>query len=134
MTMIMEPVYAGHTIGGNAAAGTFSVDFTIHAGGQSRTLTGLVDTRRLYSIVPAQILEELGIKRDDYQRFRREDGFVRQLGIGYTRLELHGETAPVHIVFGDDRAETVIGSMTLAVFGLAADPEQKALVKGVLTL
>lgn len=132
--MMPERVYAGHTIGGDAAAGTFSVDFTIHAGGQSRALTGLVDTRRLYSIIPAQILEELGIKREDYQRFRREDGFVRQLGIGMARMELHDATATAHIVFGDDRQETVIGSLTLSTFGLAADPEQKRLVKGLLTL
>ena len=132
--MMPERVYAGHTIGGDAAAGTFSVDFTIHAGGQSRALTGLVDTRRLYSIIPAQILEELGIKREDYQRFRREDGFVRQLGTGMVRMELHDATVPVHIVFGDDRQETVIGSLTLSTFGLAADPEQKLLVKGLLTL
>ena len=88
-------------------------------------LTGLVDTRRLYSIVPAPILEELGVKREEYRRFRREDGFVRQLGIGLARLELHGKTASVYIVFGDDPQETVIGAMTLTVFGLAADPIQE---------
>lgn len=132
--MASEQVYAGHTIGGADAAGSFSVDFTIYANQQSRALTGLVDTRRLYSIIPAQILEDLGIIRDDYQRFRRADGFVRQLGIGLAFMELQGETAPVHIVFGDDRQETVIGSMTLATFGLAADPVQERLVKGLLTL
>lgn len=132
--MASEWVYAGHTVGGADAAGSFSVDFTIHANARHRVLTGLVDTRRLYSIVPAPILEELGVKRADYQRFRRADGFVRQLGIGLARMELQGETAPVHIVFGDDRQETVIGSLTLAVFGLAADPIQERLVRGLMTL
>ena len=132
--MPSEQVYAGHTIGGADTAGSFSVDFTIYANQQSRALAGLVDTRRLYSIVPAQILEDLGVKRNDYQRFRRADGFVRQLGIGLALMELQGKTAPVHIVFGDDRQETVIGSMTLATFGLAADPVQERLVQGLLTL
>ncbi len=127
---------AGHTIGGDAAAGTFSADFTIYEpdGIQSRRLNGVVDTRRLYSIVPREILESLGVEREHYRRFRREDGFVRQLGVGLVRMELQGKTSRAHIVFGDDRHETVIGSMTLAAFALAADPAQQQLVPGLLRL
>ena len=127
---------AGHTIGGDAAAGTFSADFTIYGpdGVQSHRLNGVVDTRRLYSIVPREILESLGVKREHYRRFRREDGFVRQLGVGLVKMELQGKTSRTHIVFGDDRHETVIGSMTLAGFALAADPEQERLAPGLLTL
>ena len=127
---------AGHTIGGHAASGTFSVDFTVHGADDfpSRTLMGLVDTRRLYSIVPAQILAKLGIRREHYRQFRREDGFVRQLGVGLVKMELQGKTALTHVVFGDDLRETVIGSMTLVAFALAADPEQRQLVPGLLTL
>ena len=127
---------AGHTIGGDAAAGTFSVDFTIYGadGIQSHRLNGVVDTRRLYSIVPREILEALEVKREHYRRFRREDGFVRQLGVGLVTMELQSKTSRTHVVFGDDRHETVIGSMTLAAFALAADPEQERLVAGLLTL
>ena len=128
---------AGHIIGGHAASGTFSVDFTVHGadGVPSQMLTGLVDTRRLYSIVPAQILAKLGIRREHYRQFRREDGFVRQLGVGLVKMELQGKIAfTAHIVFGDDLHETIIGSMTLAAFALAADPEQRQLVPGLLTL
>ncbi len=131
-----KSVLAGHTISGDAAAGTFSVEFVIHSidGIRSRTLTGVVDTRKLYSIVPTQILEELGIKREHYQQFRREDGFTRQLGIGLVKLELQGKSRLAHVVFGDDRHETIIGSMTLATFALAADPERQRLVPGLLRL
>ena len=127
---------AGHTVGGDAKSATFSVDFTVHGADDfpSRTLTGLVDTRRLYSIVPAQILTELGIRREHYRQFRRGDGFVRQLGVGLVKMELQGKIAPAHVVFGDDLHETIIGSMTLAAFALAADPEQRQLVPGLLTL
>lgn len=94
----------------------------------------LVDTRKLHSIVPARILDELGIKREYYQRFRREDGFVRQLGIGLAKTGLQGKTSHDYIVFGDDLHEAVVGSMTLTIFALAADPEQGRLVPGILTL
>ena len=127
---------AGHTIGGDTAAGTFSVDFTIYGpdGVQARHLNGVVDARQLYSTVPRETLEALGVKREHYRRFRREDGFVRQLGVGLVKMELQGKTSRVYVVFGDDRRETVIGSMTLATFALAADPEQERLVPGLLTL
>ena len=127
---------AGHTIGGDVAAGTFSVDFTIYGadGIQSRRLNGVVDTRRLYSIVPREILEALEVRREHYRRFRREDGFVRQLGVGLVKMELQGKTSRTYIVFGDDQHETVIGSMTLASFALAADPAHERLVPGLLTL
>ena len=129
-------VYAGHTVGGNDRAGTFSVSFTLNGadGTQSRLLTGVVDTRKLHTIVPREILEALGIKREHYRRFRREDGFVRNLGVGLVRIELQGHVGSTHIVFGDDRHETVIGSMTLARFALAVDPDQEKLIPGVLTL
>ena len=131
-----ERIFAGQTIGGDSVAGTFSIEFTVHSadGLRLRTLTSLVNTRRLYSIIPAQILTELGIQREHYQRFRRADDFVRQLGIGLVKMELQNETGLTHVVFGDDLAETVIGSMTLASFAVAADPEQQRLVPGLLTL
>lgn len=37
-------------------------------------------------------------------------------------MELQGKTGRAHIVFGDDRHESVIGSLTLSAFALAADP------------
>ncbi len=128
--------YAGHTIGGDAVAGTFSVPFVIYGpdGVQARRLEGVVDTRYLYSIVPRQVLEQLGTTREHYQQFRRTDGLVRQLGIGSVQMELNGKTFTNQIVFGDDLHEVVIGSLTLAVFGLAADPKQGQLVPGLLTL
>lgn len=131
-----QRVLAGHTIGGDTTAGTFSVDFTIYGpdGVQARHRNGVVDTRPLYSTVPRETLEALGVKREHYRRFRREDGFVRQLGVGLVKMELQGKTSRAYVVFGDDRRETVIGSMTLAGFALAADPEQEQLIPGLLTL
>lgn len=128
--------YAGHTIGGNALAGTFSVEFTIYGpdGTPSAPLTGVVDTRRVHTVVPRDILETLGVQREYYERFRREDGFVRNLGVGLARMELMGKAHSEYIVFGDDPHEIVIGSLTLAGFGLAADPAEQRLTPGLLIL
>ncbi|MYC31683.1 MAG: hypothetical protein F4X64_00705 [Chloroflexi bacterium] len=128
-------VYAGQVISGDTAP-TFDMQFTIWGQDevQSRTLTGIVNAQKLYSIVPAQILDELGITRRDYVRFQREDGLVRQLGLGWAKLELQSKTSHTYIIFGDDPNETVIGSMTLIDFAFAADPDQKRLIPGVFSL
>ena len=132
----MERVYAGQTIGGDAVAGTFSVPFTIYwpDGILTRCWDGVVDPHRLYSIIPRQFFEELGVPRDHCQRFRRKDGLVKQVGIGSVRMELDGKTSHNQVVFGDDLHETVIGSITVTVSALASDPERKRLVLGLITL
>lgn len=129
-------VDAGQTVGGDANAGSFSADFVLCSpdGKQRFCLTGLVDTRRPYTIVPRETLEALGVKREHYQRFRREDGFVRNLGVGFVKMELQGKMGSAHIVFGDDCHETIIGSLALARFGLAADPARQELIPGLLRL
>ena len=128
-------VYAGQVISGGAEP-TFDVEFIIRGQDEakSHTLIGKVNAQKLYSIVPARILDELGITRRDYVRFRREDGFVRQLGVGWAKMELQSKTSHTCIVFGDDPNETVIGSMTLVDFAFAADPDQKRLIPGVFRL
>ena len=54
-------ILPGTTVGGEV--GTFYVDFVIwnQDKSRSRTLNGLVDTGASYTLVPASILEELGI-------------------------------------------------------------------------
>ena len=79
-------------------------------------------------------MKGLGIKREHYRRLRRDDGFVRQLGVGLVKMALQNKTSLTHIVFGDDRHEIIMGSLALSTFGLAADPEQKRLVPGLLAL
>ena len=62
-------ILPGTTIGGEV--GTFSVDFLIRnrTTGQARTLNGVVDTGASYTVVPAYILDELGIEREETKVF-----------------------------------------------------------------
>ena len=64
------PILPGTTIGGEVE--TFSVDFTIRNQDrtQSRTLNGTVDTGASYTIIPEQILDEMGIVRDEQALFQ----------------------------------------------------------------
>ena len=85
-------ILPGTTIGGEV--GTFRVDFTIRNRntGQSRELNGLVDTGASYTIIPAGILDELGIEHDETELFSLADGSVQELDIGWADMVLEGRT------------------------------------------
>ena len=127
-------ILPGTTIGGEV--GTFSADFVIwnRDGTESRSLNGLVDTGASYAMVPASILEELGIERRQTRTFTLADGSKRDFSIGWVEMELAGEIGPVHILFGPDNGNILLGTMTLEAFGLAADAKHRRLIIAELTL
>ena len=85
------PVLPGDTI--NDEPGSFSLEFVLGNRGMTNScrLTGVVDTRRFHSIVPAAILEEIGIERERAERFIQPDGSEGERDIGFARMELDGE-------------------------------------------
>ena len=116
--------------------GTFSLPFSIGNadGSGSLTLDGMVDTGSLYSIVPASILDELGIARDEVETFSMADGSWVDMGIGLALFTLDGRSRTVHVAFGIDEEIVLLGAMTLERFGVAADPLNKRLVPARITL
>ena len=127
-------ILPGTTIGGEV--GTFRVDFTIlnRNTGQARSLNGLVDTGASYTVIPAQILDALGIERDETELFSLADGSVHELAIGRAELELQGRTRDVYVVFGSDTRKILLGAMALEAFALAADARHRRLIRAELTL
>ena len=139
MTQKQQPaddwiILPGTTIGGEV--GTFRVDFTIlnRNTGQARSLNGLVDTGASYTVIPAQILDELGIERDETELFSLADGSVHELAIGRAEMELQGRTRDVYVVFGSDTRKILLGAMALEAFALAADAKHRRLIRAELTL
>ena len=116
--------------------GTFNVAFTVGSadGTHSLPLEGMVDTGSLYSIIPASILDELGIARDEEELFSLADGSVVEMSIGLALVNMDGRERTVHVAFGHDDDITLIGAMTLERFGVAADPLHKRLVPARITM
>ena len=82
----------------------------------------LVDSGAVYSVVPAAILDKLGIRPLATQQFRLADGskIERRKGGAFFR---YGELVGVaDVIFGEEGDYTLIGSLTLASFGLVLDP------------
>ena len=127
-------ILPGTTIGGEV--GTFRVDFTIRNrdNGREQSLNGLVDTGASYTVIPADILDELGIARDEVELFSLADGSVQELAIGWADMELERRTRPVYVVFGTSPDKTLLGAMALEAFALAADAKNHRLIRAELTL
>ena len=128
-------ILPGSTVG-KKNLGTFNVDFTIGAadGSHSLPLVGMVDTGSLYSIIPAHILDQLGIARDEVERFSLADGSVVEMSIGLALINMDGRGRTVHVAFGLDDEVVLIGAMTLERFAVAADPLHKRLVPARITM
>ena len=127
-------ILPGTTVGGEV--GTFYVDFVIsnQDRSRSRTLHGLVDTGASYTLIPASILEELGIERAESRVFSLADGSRQELSIGWADMELDGRSSPVSVVFGLDSRKILLGAMALESFALAADAKNRRLIPAELTL
>ena len=129
-----NPVLPGTTVGG--PVGTFYADFTLLSQDRtrSRTLNGLVDTGASYTMVPASILEELGVQREATETFILADGSRREMSIGLVNMELDGRRRSVYAIFGAENAKVLLGAMALEAFALAADAKNRRLIPGELTL
>lgn len=127
-------ILPGTTVGGEV--GTFSADFVIRNrnGSQSRELNGVVDTGASFTVIPAQILDELGIEREETKLFSFADGSRRELDVAWAEMELQGQRGHVYVVFGPDRRKTLIGALALETFALAADAKYRRLIPAELTI
>ena len=87
----------------------------------------LVDSGAVHSVVPASILERLGIKPLDEQVFRLADGtkVVRRKGGAVFR---YGERVGVaDVIFGEGGDSSLMGATTLESLGLVLDPLRREL-------
>ena len=116
--------------------GTFSADFVIRNrnGSQSRELNGVVDTGASLTVIPAHILDELGIEREETKVFSFADGSRRELPLALAEMELQGERKAVYVVFGPDSRKILLGALALESFALAADAKNGRLIPAELTI
>jgi clan AA aspartic protease len=86
-----------------------------------------IDSGAIYSVVPAPILERLGIKPVSQQEFCLADGsqIIRRKGIA---LFKHGDRiGGADVIFGEDEDSVLLGAFTLEALGLVLDPLRREL-------
>lgn len=133
---IADPtILPGSVIGGSPPA-TFTAELTLYSpdGARCRTLTGTVDTRMFYTVIPAPILAALSIVPQCEQRVHFPDNSAAKLPVAWAPVTLQGKSGTALVAFGKDAAPTVIGKETLIGLAFAADPENRRFIPALLHL
>jgi len=82
----------------------------------------LADTGALYSIVPAEVLERIGVRPHGTRAFRLADGARMEREIGGASFHWDGYEGLSPVIFGEADDEPVLGVVTLEALGLEVDP------------
>lgn len=88
----------------------------------------MVDSGAAYTVLPASILEDLGVEPHEDRGFVLADGHRVERGFGQTWIRLDGREAISPVVFWDEDSLPLLGAVTLEIFGLAVDPVNGRLV------
>jgi clan AA aspartic protease len=87
----------------------------------------LVDSGAVYSVVPKEVLERLGVRPLAEQEFRLADGtkISRKKGVAVFR---YGKlVGGADVIFGEEGDSVLLGAFTLEALGLALDPLRREL-------
>ncbi len=94
---------------------------------KSEPVEFLVDSGAVHSVVPASLLERLGIEPLTEQEFRLADGskVVRRKGVA---VFPYGDgVGGADVIFGEDGDSNLIGATTLEALSLILDPLRREL-------
>ena len=112
--------------------GTFRVDVEIEnpaRPGARRTLASvLVDTGAELSWVPADVLESLGVERNNKWQFRQADGTILERWTGIVVVGVAGRRTGDDVVFGEPGDLALLGARTLEGLNVRVEPVTKRLI------
>ena len=97
-------------------------------GQKSLEIEAMVDTGASYTVVPAHLLENLGVSPIDKIGLVLADGRRVEMDIGRAMATIDGRTEATLVVFGEDNARALLGAYTLEGLRLAVDPTNGRLV------
>ena len=87
----------------------------------------LIDSGAIYSVVPAPILDKLGIKPLSQQEFRLADGtkIVRMKGVAV--FKYGDRIGGADVIFGEEDDSVLLGAFSLEALGLSLNPLKREL-------
>lgn len=88
---------------------------------KSKECEFFVDSGAVYSVVPADILKELGIKPTSFQEFILANGEVIKKPVGNAYFEYQKKVRAAPVIFGDKEVY-LLGATTLEALGMILDP------------
>ena len=99
----------------------------------SENRTMLVDPLVTLSVLPANLLDRLGVRREGTRKFSRSGGHLSR-DTGIVRFIYEGVTAGVSVIFGMEGDPVVMGVTALEVLGYQVDPARSRLVRSGMPL
>ncbi|MCY4102446.1 MAG: aspartyl protease family protein [bacterium] len=104
--------------------GSFTVTLGVAdpEGRRYEEVEAMVDSGAAYTVLPASILEDLGVAPRDRRSFVLADGRTVERGFGHTWLRLDGREDISPVVFWVEDSMPLLGAVTLEIFGLGVDP------------
>ncbi len=87
----------------------------------------LIDSGAVYSVVPAELLQILGVKPIAEETFRLANGekVIRKKGIA--RFRYGDRVGGADVIFGEPGDSALLGALTLEALGLSLDPLRREL-------
>jgi predicted aspartyl protease len=90
-------------------------------------LEALVDTGAVFSFIPADFLDRLGIAPIERATFQLGDGRRIERPVGEARFLYDGKQGVTKVVFAEPSDATVMGVLALETLGLEVDPLRREL-------
>jgi clan AA aspartic protease len=87
----------------------------------------LVDSGAIYSLVPGEVLQRLGIEPHSTREFVLADGQVIQRRLATATFEYEGRRGDSMVIVGEPGDDPLLGATTLEGFGLVLDPFRREL-------
>jgi aspartyl protease family protein len=87
----------------------------------------LVDSGAIFTSIPREVLEELGLSPVDRESLRVYGGAIDERDIGWASIEYGGKRRVVPVVFGEKGDTPVLGATSLEVLGYQVDPVTRKL-------
>ncbi len=87
----------------------------------------LVDTGATDSLVPANELEQISVRRVGTMAYELADGTIREYPFGLAQIEFMGEITAGRVIFGEPGTEPLLGVTALESVGIMVDPANKTL-------
>ena len=95
--------------------------------GQEAPVRMLVDSGAMYSLLPTDAWQEIGLEATREQSFRLADGTIVQRGISECYLILPQGETHTPVVLGEPGDATLLGVVTLEELGLVFNPFSRTL-------
>ena len=87
-----------------------------------------MDTSATHSLVPRNLLTELGVELIERVSFQLADERTVEYEVGEVRVRLDGRERTTVAVFGPEAASPRLGATTLELSNMAVDPMRRRLV------